>query len=701
MTAMNTALISIELVSKFYSVPLDIESVRKEYFIEGEPSIPEILRILKNYGFKAKDKKFDNLEDLRKYPFPMIIVLSNNVYSVLFGIKDDKALYFDCAEKKIVQMKLEEFLKLWNYDSIVLYPKFKKTELFLNFKWLFNEFFKYKAVFSEAILASFFIQIFALVTPLFIQVIIDKVLPHYAVSTLQIIGLAFLIVILFDGFFNFTRNYVLYHTANKIDAGLGAKVYRHLLSLPFRYFETRKVGNIISRVRELENLRQFMTSISLTLLLDTVFSVVFVAIMLIYSPFLTIVVLSFMGIVALISYFSTPYIKQRLDDRFEKGARMHSFLVESITGIQTVKSAAIEGKMMKSWEEYLGEYILSSFSLSNFANAVFSISQTLQKLMILAVIYLGVNQVFENNLTIGQLIAFQMFASQLTMPILRLVHMWQDFQQAKLSLQRLGDIINIPAEVSGTAIESFSDIKGEIVFKNVNFRYSIDLPEVLRDISFEIKPGMLVGIAGRSGSGKSTIGKLIQRLYIPTEGNILIDGVDIKQINPLILRSRTGVVLQENFLFSGTVKENIAMARPQATMEEIVNAAILANAHQFISEMPLGYDTPIEERGESLSGGQKQRIAIARALIINPRILIFDEATNALDYESERLICETLRKLKGKITILFISHRLSFMKECDLVLVIDKGKLVEKGTHDILMEGKTFYAYLSKQEGLI
>uniref|UniRef100_A0A7C4JR17 Type I secretion system permease/ATPase n=1 Tax=Thermodesulfobacterium geofontis TaxID=1295609 RepID=A0A7C4JR17_9BACT len=693
----NTALISIELVSKFHAVPLDIESVRKRYFIEEEITPFEILRILKDHGFKARYKKFKSLRDLKKYPFPMIIVLNNNVYSVLLGVKEDKILYFDCVEKKPVQLKLEEFLKLWDYKAIVLYPKFKQTEFFLNFKWLFNEFFKYKSTFSEAILASLFIQIFALVTPLFIQIIVDKVLPHYAVSTLQVIGLAFLIVILFDGLLNFMRNYLLYYTANKIDAGLGAKVYRHLLSLPFRYFETRKVGSIIARIRELENLRQFMTSISLTLLLDTIFSIVFIIVMLIYSIILTIIVLIFIGVVALISYFSTPFIKQRLDDKFQKGAHMHAFLVESITGIQTIKASAIEGKMMKNWEDYLGQYILSSFKLSNLANVVFSISQTLQKLMILVVIYLGVSQVFENKLTIGQLIAFQMFAGQLTMPILRLVHMWQDFQQAKLSLERLGDIINTPSEVSGGAVK-LSDIKGEIVFKNVSFRYSADLPEVLKNINFKIEPGMLVGIVGRSGSGKSTIGKLIQRLYLPNEGSILIDGIDIKQIDPLFLRSKIGVVLQENFLFSGTVKENIAIAKPQATMEEIIYAAMLSGTHEFISEMPLGYDTPIEERGESLSGGQKQRIAIARALIINPKILILDEATSALDYESERLIYETLRKLKRKLTILFISHRLSFMKECDLILVIDKGRLIEIGTHEFLMKNKGLYAYLYKQQ---
>lgn len=694
-----TALLSIEIVSKFYSVPLDIESLEKKYFIEGEPSINEVLRILKDHGFKAKYKKFKSVTEVQKYPFPMIIILKNNTYSTLLGIKDNEVLYFDSAEKKLIKTSLEEFLNIWNYEAIVLYPKLKQKEIFLNFKWLFNEFFKHRAVFSEAISASLFIQIFALVTPLFIQIIIDKVLPHHAISTLQVVGLTFLIVILFDGFLNFMRNYLVYHTANKIDAGLGSKVYRHLLSLPFRYFETRRVGDILAKVRELENLRQFMTNISLTLLLDIVFSIIFVLIMLFYSVTLTVVVLIFTTIIAIISYISTPYIKQRLDERFEKGAQANAFLVESITGIQTVKSLALEGKMMKKWEDYLGDYILSSFKLSNLANSVFTVSQTLQKLLTLAIIYYGVYQVFENKMSIGQLVAFQMFASQFTMPILRLVHMWQDFQQAKLSLERIGDIINTPPEIVGASI-TLTDLKGKIVFDNVTFKYSIDFPEVLKNISFKVEPGMLIGIVGKSGSGKSTIGKLIQRLYLPNEGRILIDDIDIRQIDPFILRSKIGVVLQESFLFSGTIKENISIAKPHATMEEIINAAKLAGAHEFISEMPMGYDTILEERGASLSGGQKQRIAIARALITNPRILILDEATSALDYDSERIIYNTLRKLKGRLTILFISHRLSFMKECDQIFVIDKGKLIEKGTHYQLLQGNTFYSYLWKQQEL-
>ncbi|AEE13737.1 type I secretion system ATPase [Thermodesulfobium narugense DSM 14796] len=687
----STGALSIELVCKFYSIDIDIEVLKKKYFVKSELTPEEIVRILKDNKFKASYKKFKDLEKLQNYTLPIIAISNDNKYYVVFGIKEKSVLYFDAIEKKIKELGIEDFDNLWKKEAIVLYPKFAASFFSLNLKWLFKEFLKYRSIFSQVILCSAFIQIFALVTPLFIQIIIDKVLPHFATSTLHVVGCAFFIALLFDGVLSYMRNYLLYHTANKIDAGLGAKVYRHLLSLFFRYFETRKVGNIVARIRELENLRQFMTNISLSVLLDTVFSIIFIAIMFVYSVTLTLIVLLFIGVIALISFFSTPVIKRQLDEKFQKGAQMNAFLIESITGIRTVKSLAIEGKMVRDWENYLGEYILSAFKLSDLANKVFTPSQTLQKLMILGVIYLGVNQVFDNKMTIGQLVAFQMFASQLTAPVLRLIHIWQDFQQAKLSLERLGDIINTPPELRGEYV-SLQNLRGDIIFKNVSFKYSHDAPEILKNISFRIFPGQLVGIVGKSGSGKSSLVKLIQRLYLPTEGAILIDGVDIKQVSPIWLRSKIGVVLQDSFLFSGTLKENIAIAKPDASMDEIVKVSMLAGAHEFIQEMPDGYNTYIEERGESLSGGQRQRIAIARTLLIDPGILLLDEATSALDYDSERIVLETIRKLKGTRSIVFVSYRLSFMKECDVILVLDKGKLVEAGHHNALIKRNGIYA---------
>jgi len=694
---METGLVAIEVVSKIHAMSMDILSVKRRYFVEGELKAEVVLRILKDHGLRSRLKKLDGIEALAKYPAPSVILAGDGAYHVYVGRKPDRVAVFDCAEKKMKELSLEEFSALWSGRAIAVYPRFTKTEFFLNMKWLFREFLKQRPIFSAVICASFFIQIFGLVTPLFIQVIIDKVLAHHALTTLHVVAGAFMVVLFFDMVLNLMRNYLLYHTANKIDAGLGAKVYRHLLSLPFTYFEVRKVGNIIARVRELENLRQFMTNISLTVLLDTVFSVVFVVIMALYSVMLTWLVLGFVAVIALISFVATPLIKTRLDDKFQKGAAAQSFLVESITGVQTVKSLAIEGKMIKDWENNLGDYILSAFHLSNLANVAVTSSQTLQKMMTLAVIYFGVSLVFENRLSVGQLIAFQMFASQLSGPILRLVHMWQDFQQARLSLDRLGDIINTPPEIVGGAI-TVKELRGEITAKEVSFRYASDGPLVLEKLSFTIAPGMMVGIVGRSGSGKSTIAKLIQRLYLPLEGTICVDGVDLRHVDPLFLRHRTGIVLQECFLFSGTIKENIAVAAPSAGMDAIIRAARVAGAHDFISEMPLGYDTYVEERGTSLSGGQKQRISIARALLTSPNILIFDEATSALDYESERVIQQNLGSIRKGKTVIFIAHRLSVMRECDMVMVIDRGRLVETGNHSSLMEKNGLYAYLYRQQ---
>jgi subfamily B ATP-binding cassette protein HlyB/CyaB len=694
---METGLIAIEIAARIHSVPMDVQSVRKKYFVERELSPEEMIRILRDHGFKANHRRLSSLEELKGYPLPQIILTPERTFHVLIGMKDGKCLIFDTGEKAIREVDEESLKGLWSGEVVALRPRFKQTEFYSSFKWLFMEFFRFRSIFYEVLGASFFIQSFGLVTPLFIQVIIDKVLPHHAVATLQVVAAAFLTVIVFESFMNFLRNYLLYHTANKIDAGLGARVYRHLLSLPYRYFETRRVGNIIARVRELENLRQFMTNVSLTVLLDTVFSVVFIVIMALYSVTLTLMVLAFVAVIALVSFIATPHIKAKLDEKFHKGAMAQSFLVESITGIQTVKSMALEGKMVRNWENHLGDYIQSAFNLANVGNVAVTASQALQKLMTLAVIYFGVGLVFDNRLSVGQLIAFQMFASQLSGPILRLVNMWQDFQQARLSLERIGDIVNTPSEVTGGSV-SLRDLQGSIVFKDVKFRYAHDGPLVLDGVSLAIQPGEMIGIVGRSGSGKSTVAKLVQRLYHPQEGVIAVDNIDLRHMDPLFLRHRIGMVPQDSFLFSGTIRENITMAMPDADMERVMAASRVAGAHEFISEMPLGYDSIVEERGVSLSGGQRQRISIARALITNPRFIIFDEATSALDYESERAIKNHLGLIRKGRTVILIAHRLNMMRDCDRIIVLDRGRIVETGDHVSLIKKGGLYAHLCKQQ---
>lgn len=544
------------------------------------------------------------------------------------------------------------------------------------------------------ILGSFVIQLFGLVTPLFTQVILDKVLVNRTISTLDVLAFAFVVVAIFELLLNLSRNYIFIHTTNKIDAKLGAKLFKHLFQLYYTYFETRQVGNIAARVRELDRIREFITDKSVSVLIDAFFSLVFLAIMFVYSPKLTFISLGFLAIIAIIYVTITPELRERLEEKFQMGAHSNSYLVESITGVQTVKSLAIEGSMFKKWEDKLGKYLKSSFNLAIIGNFTGSICGFLQKGMTIAILYVGVMLVIDNKLTIGQLIAFQMFSGQFSAPMLRLVGLWNEFQQTLLAVDRIGDILNSPIELQSKSAITLSHVNGDIKVEHLSFKYNVEAPYVLNDINLDIKAGQKIGFVGRSGSGKSTIAKLIQRLYYATQGTIYIDGIDIRNINPVWLRTNIGIVLQENYLFSGTIKDNISLPRPNVPMEGIIQAAKIAGAHEFISKLPKGYDTEVGERGSSLSGGQKQRIAIARALISNPKILIFDEATSALDYESEKIIKDNMAMIsKGRTTIV-IAHRLSTIKDCDLIVCFDNGQIVEIGTHEDLLQKDSYYKKL-------
>lgn len=551
-------------------------------------------------------------------------------------------------------------------------------------------------------LGSFIVQLFGLVTPLFTQVILDKVIVHRSLITLDVLAFAFVVVMVFELLLNFSRKYIFLHTACKIDAKLGAKLFKHLFALPFTYFENRKVGNIITRVRELDQIREFITSKSVSVILDLFFSFIFIIMMFLYSPLLTFIVLAFVLVIALLYIIITPELRSRLESKFQMGAQSNSYLVESVTGIQTVKSLAIEGGMQKKWEDYLAKYINSSFKLANMSNFAGALSGMLQKAMTISILYFGVKLVIDNKLTIGQLIAFQMFSNQFSAPVLRLVNLWNEFQQCLLGVDRLGDILNNPVEVQSSQSITLPQIEGSVKFDNICFKYSPNSPYVISNFSYFVRPGMSVGIVGRSGSGKSTITKLIQRLYLSNEGTAYIDGVDVRQMNPNWLRYNIGIVLQENYLFAGSIRENISFAKPDAPIEMIIQAAKIAGAHDFISELPEGYDTIVGERGSTLSGGQRQRVAIARALITNPRIFIMDEATSALDYESERIILNNMSRITKGRTTFIIAHRLSAVRNCDVILVMDRGRIIETGTHDeLLKHDNGYYKFLYSQQEVV
>ncbi len=693
----NTGLISLEIISRMNNVDIDMRSIVREYGISTADISPEeIMRIAKGKDFKVKKKTLQLKDFPEKYPLPAIIQLKDNSYMVLLGLKKEegKALTLTPLEDHPVAHKIEDLQSQMKDEILIIRHKMLNNDIKFGFKWFFNEIFKYKKIIGQVLLGSFVVQLFGLVTPLFTQVILDKVLVNRTLATLDVLAFAFVVVAIFELCLNLSRNYIFIHTTNKIDAKLGAKLFKHLFRLYYVYFENRQVGNIAARVRELDRIREFITNKSVSVLIDAFFSVVFLAIMFVYSPKLTFISLGFLGIIAIIYVLITPELRVRLEDKFQMGAHSNSYLVESITGVQTVKSLAIEGSMFKKWEEKLGKYLKSSFNLAIMGNFTGSICGFLQKGMTIAILYVGVMLVIENKLTIGQLIAFQMFSGQFAAPMLRLVGLWNEFQQTLLAVDRIGDILNSPIEVqSGNAI-TLNHVRGDIKIENLSFRYNVEAPMVLKNINLEIKAGQKIGFVGRSGSGKSTIAKLIQRLYYTTEGTIFIDGIDIRNINPVWLRTNIGIVLQENFLFSGTIRDNIALPRPNISMEGIIQAAQIAGAHEFISKMPKGYDTEVGERGSSLSGGQKQRIAIARALISNPRILIFDEATSALDYESERIIRNNMAMIsKGRTTII-IAHRLSTIKDCDLIVCFDNGEIVEVGTHEDLFKHDGYYKNL-------
>lgn len=694
----NTGLVSLEIIARMNNVNIDMRSIVREYAISSVDITPEeLIRIAKNKGFKVKLKKNLKIKDFPKnYPLPAIVQLKNEDYLVILGIKheENKVLTLKPLSNQPEVHIIDEFQEEIKDFVLVLSHKANVTDVKFGFKWFFNEIYKYKKIIAQVLLGSFVIQLFGLVTPLFTQVILDKVLVNRTISTLDVLAFAFVVVAIFELLLNLSRNYIFIHTTNKIDAKLGAKLFKHLFQLYYTYFETRQVGNIAARVRELDRIREFITDKSVSVLIDAFFSLVFLAIMFVYSPKLTFISLVFLAIIAIIYVTITPELRERLEEKFQMGAHSNSYLVESITGVQTVKSLAIEGSMFKKWEDKLGKYLKSSFNLAIIGNFTGSICGFLQKGMTIAILYVGVMLVIDNKLTIGQLIAFQMFSGQFSAPMLRLVGLWNEFQQTLLAVDRIGDILNSPIELQSKSAITLSHVNGDIKVEHLSFKYNVEAPYVLNDINLDIKAGQKIGFVGRSGSGKSTIAKLIQRLYYATQGTIYIDGIDIRNINPVWLRTNIGIVLQENYLFSGTIKDNISLPRPNVPMEGIIQAAKIAGAHEFISKLPKGYDTEVGERGSSLSGGQKQRIAIARALISNPKILIFDEATSALDYESEKIIKDNMAMIsKGRTTIV-IAHRLSTIKDCDLIVCFDNGQIVEIGTHEDLLQKDSYYKKL-------
>jgi ATP-binding cassette, subfamily B, bacterial HlyB/CyaB len=698
--SMDQGLFCLLTIARAHGIAADEAQLRHEF--GDKPFTKEmILLAAKRLGMTARLVTQDP-ERLARSPLPAIAIdkEGNFFMTMKFGYDNGektnpKLVVQQSGTTNMQVITQDEFLEQWSGQFIFFTSKmnYMRDLAKFDFSWFIPAIVKHRRLLGEVMLISFVLQLIGLVTPLGFQVVMDKVVVNRAMQTLTVIGIALLAGALFQAVLTTIRTWIFTQTSSKIDVELGARLFRHLLSLPISYFQARRAGDSVARVRELESIRSFLTGNAITWIMDIVFSFVFLAVMFIYSPTLTLIVVISLPVYFIISRLLTPMLRDRLNEKFNRGALNQAFLIESLNGIDTVKSMAVEPRWFDNWEKQLASYVSIGVSANNVSNLASNAITLVSKLVTVGIIWVGSSLVLEGKITIGQLVAFNMLANQMSGPIVRLAQLWTSFQQVGISMERLGDILNAPVEVMGQKTR-IPRLSGAIEFDKVSFRYRQNTPEVLRDVSFKINPGEVIGIVGRSGSGKSTLAKLVQRLYVPERGRVMIDGQDLSIIDTASLRHQLGVVLQENILFSGPIRDNVALPNPALPIEPIIAAAKMAGAHDFICELAEGYDTKVGEHGSSLSGGQRQRIAIARALITNPRILIFDEATSALDYESEMIIQQNMKTICAGRTVIIIAHRLSAVRNANRIFVMDRGQIVEVGSHEELLELGGIYAHL-------
>ncbi|WP_342250908.1 type I secretion system permease/ATPase [Sphingomonas sp. OTU376] len=695
------------LVARFLGVPADPAQIAHEQGQGTDFRLEGLARAAKRIGIVARIQS-SAIRDLIKRPLPALAELEDGEAVILLKVDESEE-----KRRLLVQRGGAAAPEIWSEDQfaadftgrlllMTTREAIAGTGRPFDISWFIPALVKYRKPLRDVLIASFFLQLMGLVSPIFFQLVIDKVLVHQSLSTLDVLAIGLAVVLTWETALSALRNWLFAHSTNRVDAELSSRLFRHLLNLPLSYFEARRVGDSVARVRELERIREFLTSNAVTVVIDLFFTIVFFAVMYLYSPILTLIVVLSIPLYAAISILITPTLRARLDEKFRRGAENQAFLVESVTGIGTLKAMAVEPQMRARWERQFAGYTQTGFSVMTLANWGSHGIQLVSKLTTVAILYFGAKQVIAGDLSVGALVAFNMLSGRVASPILRLSQLWQDFQQVRISVDRLGDVLNAPAEPEHNPNRaSLPAIRGDIRFDAVRFRYRPDAPEALRGVALEIAAGQTLGIVGPSGSGKSTLTKLVQRLYVPEQGRVLVDGVDLALVDPAWLRRQIGVVLQENILFNRSVRENIALTDPTRPMEQVIAAAQMAGAHDFVLELPHGYDTVIDERGGNLSGGQRQRLAIARALVTDPRILILDEATSALDAESEEIIQRNLGVIAKGRTVIIIAHRLSAVRQCDRIVTVEAGALTEDGDHDSLIRAGGRYAQLyAKQMGV-
>lgn len=694
----DPGLAALVIMFGFLQRPADAARLRHELG-HGEPaSAEDLVRLAKREKVRARIAQ-GGWEQLAQTPLPAIAETLDG-FVLLGKVAGDKALVQDPVTGELLHLERAAYEAKATGRLVLLTTREQMAGLSRRFdiSWFIPALVRYRKLLGEVFLASLFIQLLGLVSPIFFQVVIDKVLVHKSLSTLEVLAVGLTAIFVFETLLSALRQYLFAHTTSRVDVELGANLFQHLQNLPMSYFSSRRVGDTVARVRELETIRAFLTSNSVTVVLDLLFTVVFLAVMYLYSPALLLIVLISIPFYILISLAVLPGLRRRVDEQFRRHAENQSFLVESVTGIETLKAMAVEPQMQNQWEKQLAGYVGAGFSAAMLGNYGSQAIQLVSKLTTVAILFYGAKLVIAGDLTVGMLVAFNMLAGRVSQPVLRLAQLAQDFQQARLAVDRLGDILNAPLEPNSASRSTLPAIQGGVRYDKVRFRYRPDTPEVLRGIDLEVKAGETLGIVGPSGSGKSTLTKLLQRLHIPEQGRVLVDGVDLAMVDPAWLRRQIGVVLQENVLFNRSVRDNIALGDPATPMERVIAAATLAGAHDFILELSEGYDTRIDERGANLSGGQRQRIAIARALVGDPRILVFDEATSALDAESEEIVQTNLRAIAEGRTVIIIAHRLSAVRQCSRIITVEEGQITEMGTHNELLQAGGRYASLYQRQ---
>ncbi|MBO9197748.1 peptidase domain-containing ABC transporter [Rhizobium sp. 16-449-1b] len=704
---LHTNLHCLALVARHHGVDLSPERLQHDYAVGEEPvAVRQLLRMAKDSGLKAKHLTltWPSLFQLGN-AYPILAELENGNWVVVAGAVDGeekqvRVLDPLATRPEFILLNEEQFTKSWR-GSVVLMKRSHRMsddDQPFGFRWFIPEVIKQRSFFRDVALAAFVLYGLGLTTPMFFQLVIDKVLVHQSYATLTVLTIGIAVALIFDATFSFLRRYLLLYATNRIDIRIATRTFGHLLNLPIALFEQASAGVIVKHMQQTGRIREFLTGRLFLTLLDGLSLLVFIPILLLYSVKLTFVVLGFAALVGLVVMLLVGPFQRRLQALYKAEGDRQALLVETVHGMRTVKSLALEPRQRKVWDDHSAQAISVRFRVDKISTVAQSLTGLLEKLMGVAIIGLGALDVFNGSMTVGALVAFNMLAGRVSGPLVQIVTMVHEYQEVALSVRMLGEIMNQRPEQFGRGRGIRPQLRGRIDFDKVTFRYAPDGAPALDDVTFSIPEGSVFGVVGKSGSGKTTITRLIQGLYQSQQGLVRVDGYDSREIDLVHLRTSIGVVLQDNFLFKGTVRENIAAAKPDASIEEIVEVARIAGAEEFIERLPRGFETILEENASNLSGGQKQRLAIARALITDPKLLIFDEATSALDPDSEAIIRQNLSQIAAGRTVIIVSHRLSTLVDADAILVVERGKIADIGRHDQLVTRCMTYRHLWSQQ---